>query len=237
MKKLMMTGLTAVLLSSSAIAGEVTGYTAPVTGQPATATGVDSNFQALINAINDNNTRITALESFDVAGKTYTYKEIGILNAAERLNQAEGTPGDTTFIPGGFARTGVFTASGTLVFNAGNTFDLSLTEREIEMFVNTVTDIGPTIDGTISDAGSWSQSGPVVTLNFNNGDSIQLNVSKGATAFTLVNQGIGGLLIDEGSGLPDCRPETVDIDGDNVADGNPCIHEYQSNLGIGLLAE
>ncbi len=229
MKKLMMTGLTAVLLSSGAIAGEVTGYTAPVTGQAATATGVDSNFQALITAINDNNTRIAALESFDVGGKTYTYKEIGILNGAESFAQTLGTPGDSSLVNDGFARTGVFTASGELAFDAGGTFTLSLTEKEIEMFVNSVSDIGPQIDGPLSDSGSWTQVGSTVTLSFAGGGSIELSVSRGATAFTLVTQGVGEVLTGQ------CR--LVDTDFDGTGDTEACVHEYQSNLGIGLLAE
>lgn len=229
MKKLMMTGLTAVFLSTGAIAGEVSGYTAPVSGQPATAVGVDSNFQALITAINDNNTRIAALESFDVGGKTYSYKEVGILNGAERIGQTLGAPGDTTLVNEGFARTGVFTASGELAFDAGGTFTLSLTEKEIEMFVNSVSDIGPQIDGSLLDSGSWTQTGSTVTLTFAGGGSIELSVSRGATAFTLGNQGIGEVLTDQ------CR--LVDTTGNGTPDTEACIHEYQSNLGIGLLAE
>jgi hypothetical protein len=66
MEKVILTGLTAAVMSATAMASEVTGYTAPQSGQAATAAGVDANFQALISAINDNNDRIAALE--DAAG-------------------------------------------------------------------------------------------------------------------------------------------------------------------------
>ena len=52
-------------MSATAIASEVTGYTAPESGQAATAAGVDANFQALISTINDNNERVSALEAAD----------------------------------------------------------------------------------------------------------------------------------------------------------------------------
>lgn len=86
MKKVILTGLTAAVMSATAMAGEVTGYTAPESGQAATAAGVNTNFQALITAINDNNERITALEDAagtpsalleKISGATYTISYLG----------------------------------------------------------------------------------------------------------------------------------------------------------------
>lgn len=66
MKKLLLTGLTAAMLSSGAFASEVTAGTDTTTfsaSTPAVAAEVNANFAALIAAINDNNDRIAALES------------------------------------------------------------------------------------------------------------------------------------------------------------------------------
>ena len=86
MKKVILTGLTAAVMSATAMASEVTGYTAPQSGQAATAAGVNANFQALISAINDNNERIAALEDAagipsslleKISGATYTISYLG----------------------------------------------------------------------------------------------------------------------------------------------------------------
>lgn len=183
MKKLILTGLTAALLSTAAMA-DVTGYTPAVSGQPATAAGINANFDALIASINSNAARLDALESHDVSGKTYNYKEIAFLNAAETRGNINSEPGETSLRENGFARVGTLTVEGTFAFNGDGTVNVTASEREVEMFVNPISDIGVVNSGSGSDTGTWSQTGALVTVSFPDGFQLDFQVSKGANVIT-----------------------------------------------------
>ena len=231
MKKLMMTGLTAAVLSFSAgtSAGEVTGYTVPQTGQAATAAGVDDNFQALITAINDNATRIAELESFDVSGKTYEYREIGFILAAKRQGQTIASPDVSTFVNQGFARIGIFTATGSFTFDANGNFSIDLVEYETEMFVNNDSDMGPMTSASgdnLAGTGTWNQTGSTVTLLFDGDapeDAFDAEINKGASMLTITNQGIGGQVAGN------CQQEIIN---GNQAAVEVCLHEWDTSFGV-----
>ncbi len=227
MKKLLMMGLTAAVLSTSAMASEVTGYTASVTGQPATASGVNANFQALIDAINDNNARIASLESFSVSGRAYRYKEIGFIMSSEKIQGLENSaPSGGSSVPSGFARIGIFTATASLIFNSDNTVVATVEEREVENWVNSSSDIGFVTNATTPDIqGTWSQGGDnVVTVDLG-GSTIQFNVSRGADTLSAIDLLNGGLL----SGT--CQ--TLDRNGDSV-DESGCENEFETSFGVAV---
>lgn len=231
MKKLMMTGLTAAVLSFSAgtSAGEVdqANYTAPEAGQPATAAEIDGNFQALITAINDNAARIAELESSDVSGKTYQLRELGLLNAADTEGNVLQTSDDVS-LGGGFARTVIVTLNGTLEFNADSTFDIAATDELIELQANPISQVAKREDQTFTATGTWSQSANLVTLNFPDGLTIELTVSKGAAAFTYT---VADFEIVAGT----CRLEDTNSSG--TPDTEFCLHEYERSLGTGVLVD
>jgi hypothetical protein len=89
MKKIILTGLTAAVMSANAMASEVVEGTDTTTfsaDSPAVASEVNGNFAALIAAINDNNDRISALEDASgtpvslldkISGATYTIAYLG----------------------------------------------------------------------------------------------------------------------------------------------------------------
>jgi len=75
MKKAILTGLTAAMLSTGALASEVTAgvdTTTFTSSTPALASEVNANFAALIAAINDNDARIAALEAASGGGGDLT---------------------------------------------------------------------------------------------------------------------------------------------------------------------
>lgn len=184
MKKLILTGLTAALLSTAAMA-EVTGYTPAVSGQSATAASINANFDALIASINSNAARLDALESYDIAGKTYDYKEIAFIWAAETYGQITSAPGgELRFRDNGFARVGMLTVAAELTFNNDGTVNVSGQEKEIEMFVNSISDIGTVANSGFVDAATWNQLGNTVTVTFTDGFVLELTVSKGGNIIT-----------------------------------------------------
>lgn len=240
MKKLMMTGLTLAMLSAGAAsAATVTGYTAPVAGEAATAASVDDNFQALITAIDDNAARIADLESFDVAGKTYEFRNIGFIMGAERLASADpgASPGSATSLFQGFVRLGIFNTTGTITFNAdGTNMAIDITEFETEMFVNPESDIGPGPDfdggaaASFATNGTYTQNGAVVSVTLLDPqtqaavDQFTAIVSKGANVFTITNQGT-----DQGSTTQVQDPTQCRT----VNQVDYCIQDWETSFGIG----
>lgn len=220
MKKFIIAGLTAAMFSTAALA-EVTGYTPAVSGEAATAAAINANFEALISTINQNSARLDALESYDIAGKSYNYKEISFINAAETYGNINTSPGgDTSPRGGGFARVGILTVNGTLSFNADMTLDVNVREREVEMFVNPISDIGVVENGMFSDTGTWSQSGSTVAVSFPDGFTFEFRVSKGANTITAMIENI---------------TELEDTSSDDQ--GTYRLYNTEAGLGVGVLIE
>lgn len=220
MKKFIIAGLTAAMFSTAALA-EVTGYTPAVSGEAATAAAINANFDALIASINENSARLDALESYDISGKSYNYKEIAFINAAETYGNINTSPGgDTSPRGGGFARVGILTVNGTLSFNADMTLDVTIREREVEMFVNPISDIGLVESGTFSETGTWSQTGSTVTATFPDGFTLELQVSKGANAITAMIENV---------------TELEDTNSDDL--GTYRLFNTEAALAVGVLVE
>ena len=129
-------------------------------GSPADADEVNTNFQALISAINDNATRLAALESSSsssdnsVAGKTFKLNQIGVML---RGNGSGGATSNT------------LQQSYTVTFNSDLTYSFVGTQNEAEM--NTVTgsfdlEVAPEV---VDISGSSSQTGSNVTIDIDGG--------------------------------------------------------------------
>lgn len=232
MKKLILTGLTAIALSVTASAATVTGYSAPAANTPANAADVDANFQALITAINDNatqidalNNQVAALEGSDVSGRTYAFEQLLFILAADKAvdsaqppqNQESG-PSSGSSVNGGFARIGMYKASHTFVFAGDGTLTLTLDGREVEFWVNIDSDIGPVIEDTGTVTGTWTQSGNIVTVSLPGGDVFDVTVANGGGAITIRDGLIGGFDTDNG------------CNGDNTV----CSFEYETSINFGL---
>ncbi len=198
MKKVILTGLTAAVLSANAMAAEVTGYTAPQSGQAATAAGVDANFQALITAINDNNTRIAALEAASgevaslndiVSGATYKlYFSGGIIELDDgggaNLERFGGTTDLTFNSDGSLSET--FSESGRFISLDANTCDFE--GQNCSHYVDTWND-------NETGGGSWSVTGQTLNVIWDDGGSDAFSLSSDGKIITT-----GGGSLDEGDG-------------------------------------
>lgn len=196
MKKIILTGLTAAVLSANAMASEVTGYTAPQSGQAATAAGVNANFQALITAINDNNTRIAALEA--AAGEVADLETI-VSGATYKLYFSGGI---IELDDGGGANLERFGGSTDLTFNSDGSLSETFSEqgRFISLDANTCDESGcshyvDTWNDNETGGGSWSVTGQTLNVVWSDG---------GTEAFSLSSDGkiitAGGGSLDEGDG-------------------------------------
>ncbi|MDX1802496.1 MAG: hypothetical protein R3292_00345 [Alcanivorax sp.] len=233
MKKVILAGLTAAVMSSTAMASDVTGYTAPVSGQAATAAGVDGNFQALISAINDNNARIAALEaqvaasqSKDVTGKTYLYRDLGLIFAAHRYGT--NTAFDATepdAVPDGYARAGYYMGAYTVTFNADHTLTMTGQDTDVEMAVNASSDISQQ-KAPASGSGTWTQSGNTLTIDLGDGP-VNFEVTPGA-------QMIAGYTNSDPTVTFDYNDGT---NGGSGGTGDRYTHEYEVNMGYGILQQ
>lgn len=179
MKKILLTGLTAAVLSANAMASEVTGYTAPQSGQAATAAGVDANFQALITAINDNSQRLDALEGIvgdaSVDG-TYTFIEMAIELAAN----------SGTGLTEGYSEISSYSSSGTFTLAENGDFSGTITENRSTLFDTQNGDcinegcrdvFDPDFGNTGSEplGGTWTDDGSTVTLTLGPDDTVVLH--------------------------------------------------------------
>ncbi len=190
MKKVILTGLTAAMLSSGAFASEVTAgsdTTLFSSGSPAVAADVNANFAALIAAINDNSARIDALISSSVTGKSYLYREMTLFMTGQRYGSSTTFPTGATSVPGGYARTNMISAEITLVFNSNGTVDISGTEAEVELWVNMDSNVGLQPD-SFSASGTWTQLNNVVTVDLGGGDVFDFQVSAGGEVITVMDQ-------------------------------------------------
>lgn len=184
MKKMILTGLTAAVLSANAMASEVTGYTAPESGQPATADGVDANFQALITAINDNNTRIAALEAANgettdlnavVSGATYqVFFSGGLLSNNDGYGALERFGGNSVI---------TFNSNGTLneTFNEAATFIGLDATCDTEGVCSHQDDPFTSVNET--GTGTWEVSGQNLNVTWGDGDSESFKLSADGNLF------------------------------------------------------
>lgn len=229
MKKLMLTGLTAVMLSTGAFASEVTGYTDATANTPATAADINANFAALIAAINDNNSRIAALEagggaSNDVTGKVFIFRDLGLIFGADALSANElnitAIDSDRSFDrTDGFSRAGYFQGQFEISFLSNGDYQLSGMDLDVEMFTNPDSVIA-TETNVVDETGTWSQLGSVITLTppssleEPNPEPFDLFVSSAGDVL-MVGEAGGGVL--------------------ELVSGSIYRHEYEVNLGIGIL--
>jgi hypothetical protein len=179
MKKQFLTGLLAMALSTGALAGEVTGYTGATSGTPANAADINANFTALIEAINDNNQRITALEEqaagINTAEGTYSFVEIAV--------ELGGAPGTSLF--DGYSQIGTWSSTGSFNFVADGTFTGTINETVSILFDERLCDNEGTDNEQCRQAyqpdfsqkakqnlgGTWDEDGNSVTANFPDGTS------------------------------------------------------------------
>ncbi|MEE3321670.1 MAG: hypothetical protein VX258_13340 [Pseudomonadota bacterium] len=184
MKKVILTGLTAVMMSSAAMASEVvegTDTTLFAADSPAVASEVNGNFAALIAAINDNSQRLDALEAVvgdgTVAG-TYTFVEMAVeLAANSGTAQNEGYSEISTYkSTGSFTLDGNGDFSGTINENRSSLVDAVNGDCEGEFGCRFAFD--PDFNNQApadSLGGTWVDNGSTVTLNLGPGDTVVLH--------------------------------------------------------------
>lgn len=195
MNKQLATIAFAGLIGASTVwAGEVGTVTTFSSGSPALASEVNSNFQALITAINDNATRIAELESAgadnSVAGHTYSLFYAGTFFAAEV--DTDGSPGDTTdsrdyTTAEHYAGQGSFTFDSVNLTGSGTAGDTG----GAELFVGSGGSIGWDGSGAEPQEAltfTWSQSGNAVTVDIE-GESETLNFVVSEDGSLLAGQG------------------------------------------------
>ncbi|WP_290537155.1 MULTISPECIES: hypothetical protein [Alcanivorax] len=177
MKKMILTGLTAAMMSASAMASEVvegTDTTVFSANSPALASEVNGNFAALIAAINDNSQRLDALEgaaptdlSSIVSGSTYLVVFSG--NLSENYADAGSSYKSTSLEHFGGSSLITFNADGTLqeVINEGARFMNLEKEQNCDEFGENCehfTETNESIDEANGPGGSWSVSGQELTV-------------------------------------------------------------------------
>ncbi len=161
--------------STLSFAGEVGSTTTFASGTPALASEVNGNFTALISAINDNATRIAALEAAapdnSVAGSTYQVHTINSSVAAG--SGANGGPNNNGYESGGgndFVNISVGSLASVFVF-AADGFSFSDTveagadqEFEVNVPFNKFTDFSDNPLENVS--ATYSQTGSSITVTF-----------------------------------------------------------------------
>lgn len=128
-------------------------------GEAATATSVNTALSNLVTAINDNDSRITALETAasnnSVSGRTYKLISMGVIFRGDSSTPA--------------ATVGNYSSEFTLIFGTVNSFTITGTASEGEVEVEgSIAGNTTLIDDAaiVTDSGSWAQSGDTVTLTF-----------------------------------------------------------------------
>jgi hypothetical protein len=180
MKRFIMTvGLMAAMSSPFATAGEVVAgsdTTEFTGGTAALASEVNANFQALINAINDNDARISALEGVVGDGSTdgtYTFIEMAVELAA---NSGTG-PTES------YSEISTFSSSGSFNLDQSGSFTGTINENRSSLEASNNCDANGCVDafnpsfgntGSESLSGTWSETATTVTLDFT-GDTVVLN--------------------------------------------------------------
>ncbi|MDF1723307.1 MAG: hypothetical protein P1U59_02250 [Alcanivorax sp.] len=222
MKKVMLIGLTAAIFSQVAQASEVAAQdvTTFSSNSPALASEVNGNFQTLIAAINDNAQRIADLEASatsDVSGRTYLYRDLGLIVGAHNAGTSTAMPNGSNSVQDGFARVGYFNGAFNIAFNEDGTFTLVGSDSQVEMFVNSSSEIGSE-EESVSESGTWTQSGHSVTLTPAGEEPFEINVSANGQVLSVYD-----------SYGPDVNFEYNDGSSDIYQ------HEYETILGIGIL--
>lgn len=199
-KKMLLTGAIATLMGASAMAAEVGDINTFTSGQPAQAQAVNANFNALIDAINDNNNRIAALEAAQginssLAGRQYKLRNMGWILAASSEHSQPASMDDLEqgTVNGGFARIGFYSMAVDLVLATDNTFTMNGAESQVEMFVNPNSNIGSEEEPAISMDGTWSHDGNILTLTFGqqyDTPPASFSVSKGGLVLTFNSGGL-----------------------------------------------
>ena len=178
MKKFILTGLTAALMSANVMASEVvegTDTTVFTADSPAVASEVNGNFAALIAAINDNSQRLDALEDIvgdgSVAG-SYTFIEMAVELAADSGTElTQGYSEISTYnSSGSFTLDAQGDFSGTINDNRSTLFDTQNGNCEVEG-CRDVFDPDFNNPGSESLGGTLTDNGSTVTLSFG-GDGI-----------------------------------------------------------------
>ena len=130
MKKFILTGLTAALMSANVMASEVvegTDTTVFTADSPAVASEVNGNFAALIAAINDNSQRLDALEDIvgdgSVAG-SYTFIEMAVELAAD----------SGTELTQGYSEISTYNSSGSFTLDAQGDFSGTINDNRSTLF-------------------------------------------------------------------------------------------------------
>ncbi len=124
-------------------------------GTPAVAQEVNANFQALIDAINDNAARLASLEasnqnSNSVSGKTYQLNSIGIINRGDAAN---------------YSSTANLTDQYTATFNSNGTFQVSGTENDAALNTDNNELTLLIQNEPVSLTGTWVQTGSTITTS------------------------------------------------------------------------
>jgi hypothetical protein len=134
-------------------------------GTPAVAAEVNANFQALITAINDNATRLAAIEASagsSVAGKTFRLNQIGILLRGDGNGAATAANLSQTYL---------------VTFDSDMSFSFVGEESEGELQTTTGV-FGSVVESEAVDvSGSYSQSSSNVTVDFGGGETVTFTVS------------------------------------------------------------
>lgn len=160
MKKIVLTTMCLAAIEATIAAevdeGNVTNFQS---GQPALASEVNGTFAALISAINDNATRIAAIEDASnnnsLDGKTFSFSstEVGVASS-----------NDGTF---GFARSDICSFSGTIAFSTASTGTITQSDNCAELVLNSGNTRIELLDPESGDESfTYIQSGNTVTLTF-----------------------------------------------------------------------
>lgn len=146
-------------------------------GTAALADEVNANFQALIDAINDNDARISALEDTigdgSIAG-TYSFIELAVELAAN----------SGTGLDQGYSEISIFNSSGSFTLDQGGTFSGTINENRATLEASPNCDVqscvdafDPNFNNTASDnlSGTWIEGTSTVTLDLGGGETVVLN--------------------------------------------------------------
>lgn len=207
MKKVIALTAALALSAGTLIAGQVnnSGVSTFTAGQPAVAADVNSTFQALITAINDNATRIAALEaaapSLSVAGKSFSVRSIiSEVAVGENPNDGDGQSynpaGGNDFVNisnGTLQATVSFDANGgggTFVLESDKYFEANIPNNKFQDFS----------DANATDVITFIQVGNAVTVTFpDNGTAEFLVAANGTMLISAVSELETAAEFDDGS--------------------------------------
>jgi hypothetical protein len=171
MKKLLPALFLASAMSAPVLAGEVDAAAVNTfeAGTPAVAAEVNDNFAALISAINDNATRITALEDAVPDSITGTWSVVGL-----EMEMA-GNTGENSY-----SELILLGSSGSFEFNASGTFNGTINDNQVKLSelrseLEGISSLEPsTSTPTETLSGTWTENARNVTVTLTNGESVTL---------------------------------------------------------------